>query len=67
MPTSTYVQKHRKARFLSNLITDSVKILILGRRIRGKNVLQNQQFVESLLGENGTILQPAASSKLGCE
>ena len=31
---------------------------MLERRIREKNILQNQQFVESLVEENGTILQP---------
>ena len=32
---------------------------MFGRRIREKNILQNQQFVESLVEENGTIiLQP---------
>ena len=31
---------------------------MLGRRIREKRILQNQQFVESLGEENGTILQP---------
>ena len=35
-----------------------MKILILGRRIREKNILQNQQFVKSLVEESGTILHP---------
>ena len=31
---------------------------MFGRRIREKSIHQNQQFVESLVEENGTIWQP---------